>query len=311
MDTLRFYLKNCMLFGVVLVVLLGGQRAYSEIEEQARSEVELWKAKIREAEYLEPAQKVEMLWLGLRNMGWRSKVQPQFTEIAQTYRQIQAVLLALPDHAKWFENEIERRRASPINTLENGTYSDYRYKFLVEALPNLPSPESVRVLGHYLSDDRDPSGNQGDSISLPENSVLACVGLSAIGLRNPPQINRTEWNVDREPWSRWFSKIQSGELAFSFVGQDVEYRFSPDGTVQTMALHKTAEELAAEALPTPVPKSQKGSQASRVATHPVPPTPSKGQTRSWPWILGAVGMLAGILAGLIAWRWMKRLRGPV
>lgn len=232
----------------------------------------------------------------------------RFEVKSKEFSEIQSLMLSTPGHATVLANEVERYRSSPANSQDRYDYNRYRYWYLVETLKHLPSPETIQVLGHYLFDERDPVKNWSDVPPPPENSKLACFSLSSIGLRNPPQIDNDARNADPAPWRLWYSKIQSGELAFSFLGQNVEYRFSPHGIVQKVALHKTAGDLAAE-IPRPPESTPPEAPAiapapSVLAAAPAPPAP---WTRFWPGLVG----IAGIVTGLIAWRWRKRLRKPV
>jgi hypothetical protein len=44
-------------------------------------------------------------------------------------------------------------------------------------------------------------------------------------------------------WKLWWGPIEAGNRAFSFEGQDVEYRFRKDGTYETIARSITTNRM--------------------------------------------------------------------
>ena len=91
--------------------------------------------------------------------------------------------------------------------------------------------------------------------------------------------------------------MKSGQLAFSFPGQLVEYRFKPDGRVESTAL--PASILEQDPKPPAMRVAPSGEHSPR---QPIA-TPS-GQSldfvkRNWLWVVG------GILAMLAGFAWLR------
>ena len=172
----------------------------------------------------------------------------------KVYEEAQEALLAIPGHAHYFADELERLRPDP-----KSNYELFRPKYLAETLKGLPSPETIQVLGHYLSDMRDAPYDENpkyieavrsgkirpsDSTPLPQNAWLATYALSNVGLRNPPFepvgnyiFLRFSPSAESLPKFRaWWEEVKSGKRTFSFVGQTVEYRFKPDGSWETVTI---------------------------------------------------------------------------
>jgi hypothetical protein len=125
-----------------------------------------------------------------------------------------------------------------------------------------------------------------------------------IGLRNPP-VAAERHNEDPETrladTRKWWDDIKSGNRAFSFLGQKVEYRFKPDGTWETIALANPPND-APEA--TKARDSNEERAAKRLSQPPE--RQDHPQTTFWIWLLGGL-----LLAGTIGyWAWRKSVTGP-
>ncbi len=221
-------------------------------------------------------------------------------EKLQIVTDLRARLLSTPGHAQYFANKIERLHESVEGTRRgNQTSFDFwRDLYLRETLSNLPSPETVKVLGHYLDDMRHeaPPG-----FELGENAYLAMVALSRIGLRDSPvqplktyrKIMDDGVDLREEPLTRlrtWYKQVESGELAFSFIGQDVEYRFNPDGTWETIPIANPPDDA---------PRAPGALAPEQQVQQPAPENPDDGQdgggSTLWFWLGGfAVVFSAGI-----------------
>lgn len=149
-------------------------------------------------------------------------------------------LLAVPGHAQYFAEALEDERLafSSDPSSSRTTYDRNRFLYLHDILMNLPSPETVQVLGHYLGDDRDtpPPPRPGqDWLATPANSFIATRALMDIGINHSPvPIHVKPWEQRALDLQRaWWEEVKSGKRSFSFHGQNVEYRFSPEGEVLT------------------------------------------------------------------------------
>jgi hypothetical protein len=137
----------------------------------------------------------------------------------------QAILLSTPGHAEYYGKKLEK---TPM-------HHERRYWYPI--LRNLPSPETVSVLGKLLSDDQERPALAKDHSNIDEyidahpNCDRAAKTLQSM-LANPPVPKEEYFNFERdlEVWRSWWENVKSGKQAFSFEGENVEYRFKPDGT---------------------------------------------------------------------------------
>jgi hypothetical protein len=169
-------------------------------------------------------------------------VRPNTLEVHQ---QMKERLLAIPGHAEYYRDRINESRAemeearrlwvetdrSPEATARFGPAMvnmnrERRWGF--ETLQNLPSPETVRVLGEFLADDRGaeiPEEERKESGESP-NNLLAGAALSRLGIANPPTPPMKHGGQMRDglgTWQQWYAEIKSGRRTFSFTGDDTEY----------------------------------------------------------------------------------------
>ena len=163
-------------------------------------------------------------------------------------QKITSTLMAIPGHAKYFAEELERERAELLPGQYRGDYDKHRREYLQGVLPHLPSAETIQILGRYLEDDRDTPEQRirysgGCVVTLiPGSSWMSCYSLGRIGLRAAPvpgDISKTPYKgseVYLEQARAWWEEVKAGRKTFSFKGQSVEYRFRPDGTWETLAM---------------------------------------------------------------------------
>ncbi len=230
---------------------------------------------------------------------------PRWSDV---YGNARSSLLQIPGHAKYFADELERLRLGPSRE-----YDRLRVRYFTGILRRLPSPETIQVLGHYLDDERDHVPGFDDPVryrevrlypdSYTENARLATYALSRIGLQNAPchritsyNDNRTDyWQENLQKCRDWYAKVKSGKLAFSFIGQNVEYRFKPDGTWETTEIDvvdpppaEQPEQSAIPSVESPAPQDTLDAIESKATS----------SSPLWPW-LAAGGIL--LIAAAI-WR---------
>lgn len=243
-------------------------------------QVSLWTQTLEGASYDIPARKLDKLWLGLRNMGYRLSGGggAHSPEVAALYKRIQEEMLSIPGHAEYFGNRIREANES-LKGPEYGRFvhearNERMYGF--QTLSHLPSPETVKVLGEMLSDtwrkEFNPPPGSEDVVPPPNSLALDAIDkcLQSLPLRDPPSVPRLmAWDDPEEvlvhPWQNWWEEIKSGKRTFSFKGQPVEYRFKLDGTWETIAMAKPPNDG-----PKPEPSR---SEAMRQEKGP-PPSPS-------------------------------------
>lgn len=232
------------------------------------------------------------------------------------YWKAQAALLAIPGHAQYFADALEKERSKlkPGEYMEN--YTDQVSRYLTETLIHLPSPETIKVLGHYLNDDRDtpasPFGG-GDFIPYPGTAMIAFEAFSKIGLRNLPEVDISVADPSFRDFKEyeaaaiqalrllqrkkedalatyraWWLEVESGRQAFSFKGQAVEYRFNPDGTWVSNPIANPPDDAPKPPAPKP-PITSSPEKSPAMAT-----TPSH-QPALWPWFGGVLLVVLGIL----------------
>lgn len=173
---------------------------------------------------------------GLRKTAMRNIYSVEGSD--EVHQLLRESLLSVPGHAQCIADEVERFRkeSEHLGRGNQASYDSKRQVLIDETLRHLPSPETIKVLGNYLYDERDLPPK---ITFLPENSFLACMALSEVGLRDAPVKSRpgfSSWKESVTKQRAWYAQVKAGILPFSFVGQKVEYRFKPDGTWKTIAM---------------------------------------------------------------------------
>ena len=246
----------------------------------------------------------------------------------QVFFNARSALLATPGHAQYFADKLEEERARLKPGVFRGYYTDHVRHYLDETLVHLQSPETVRVIGNYLTDDRDNPASPfltGDAAPYPGTSSIAFKALSRIGLRDLPV---TDMSVERtkpapgEKWTdqqsldvalkgmiayqareegalanlrAWWEEVKAGKRTFSFIGQNVEYRFKPDGTWDTLAMANPPDDA-----PKPVPSTAERPLKPRI---PSEPARESGKSRNhWQWVVISIATLLATLLWLVAKR---------
>jgi hypothetical protein len=162
-------------------------------------------------------------------------------------------LCKIPGHARYIAEEIKREQEEVkdygTNSGPRVTY-DRQRAWRFETLRYLPSPEAILVLGEFLSDDLDtpqPLVSEGSDWgeNARANSFFSSKTISEIGLRDPPA-SRDSFDIQPEKHlattREWWDEVKAGKRAFSFKGQNVEYRFKPDGTWETLAIANPSDD---------------------------------------------------------------------
>lgn len=162
--------------------------------------------------------------------------------------QAQSILMSIPGHAEYYAKQIEVARAKdeaenkhqvalgygPSST----TYDRYRMGAF-ETLANLPSAETVKVLGEFLYDERDyqevsPTLRNDDIREFGTNAGAAAAALSNLRI----DFQRTKQDAGKphylpvETWKLWYEQVKAGTRTFRFEGDPHEYNLSgPVGMV--------------------------------------------------------------------------------
>jgi hypothetical protein len=292
-----------------VVPLFGDSPKWTDEDRRIEAEqVALWDNKLAEVVHDAPNMKFLQLWLGLRNMGHRASIEGHSSDVDEIYRKLQSEFLSIPGHAEYFGKRI-REAYEPLKGANgraaiSDAQNEMMYSFAT--LKNLPSPETVRVLGEMLSDTwrmKRPPPILGDYTYTPESLALSAVGsaLMQLPLREPPNVPGVMAGEDPEvvmvrPWQNWWEEIKSGKRTFSFKGQAVEYRFRPDGTWETIAMANPPDDgsRAETTVAPPEPAPRPAAQAL-----PPPASQASSPSRSYWWLIGcfvaALAMVAFLL----------------
>lgn len=224
-----------------------------------------------------------------RHQGRLSQKALELTDLAASE------LCKIPGHARYFAEEIKREQEEVKQYATNSgprvSYDRHR-TWHFETLRNLPSPETIWVLGEFLSDDVDtPHSSVPEDSDWGEidraNSFFSSMTISEIGLRDAPA-GRELFDIRPEQHlattRAWWAEIESGKRTFSFKGQNVEYRFKPDGTWETLTMANPPDDGPGRPESGPNRPERKSSP---------PPVNIKTETTEWsrPWLLVAAGIL--------------------
>jgi hypothetical protein len=218
-------------------------------------------------------------------------------QMTEEYERMQKSLLreaaAIPGHAHIYADEIERLREArkdPANP-DGALYNIYRDVYLIQRVTLYQSPEAVQVLGNFLHDFRDATPVEDGIVhgGIMENAYNAACALSIIELRDPPLKPllvpaALKYAPDLEGAlarvQEWWEKVESGAIPFSFVGQPVEYRFQPDGSVTSSPIAIPEEERERLEAASREKHRPAGKSAKESAVPESPVTPS----RPFPWL---------------------------
>ncbi len=209
-------------------------------------------------------------FMGLARFGYKS----MDSEQKEIFDKAQSALLAIPGHAKYYQNQIEQTRTflkhykslpkeerfrmeqeyrdRNEDLFDHTNYEGVREKAFV-ILGQLPSPETVAVLGHFLED---PEGRDGkDLLGNPihigsdmgppaPNCGKAYFALGKLGIEHPPVPPSTDedvvLNVERaDAWKQWWSEVKSGKRTYRFIGSPIDY--GPDGPATKEQLERIAK----------------------------------------------------------------------
>jgi hypothetical protein len=184
----------------------------------------------------------------------------------------QSALLAIPGHAKYYQDQIERTRAfvkhyhglsdeeqrkieDQFREQQRDISKEANYEGVCgdafDILGLLPSPETVAVLGHYLED---PEGRDGknllddpihlpgaDVMARPPNCAEACIALGRLGIEHPPvppgnMPDTLRYHERVDVWKQWWNEIKAGKRTYRFIGSPIEY--GPDGPATPEQIEK-------------------------------------------------------------------------
>lgn len=163
--------------------------------------------------------------------------EPELKE-SGVFQMAKAKLINIPGHADFLGREIRRLADAEYNHTSEVASNDRRW--FLHILGQLPSVETVKVLGELLYDERDPTnGSPSDSPYVP-NSVAAAYGLRELNLRDSPPEAEGGARQEVVAWQVWYESIRAGKRTFSFRGVDTIYTIN--GPVGAIAPPKAKRE---------------------------------------------------------------------
>jgi hypothetical protein len=131
-----------------------------------------------------------------------------------------------------------RIRDMLLNTLGHSSYYLDRWKenphhpetrFMFQYFRNLPSPETVGVLGELLSDES-PRPKLADDLSNVDAVMTAypncdkAIEVLSVLLQNPPtEKGHYNFPTDLAVWQEWYERVKAGKETFRLVGDPVDY----------------------------------------------------------------------------------------
>ncbi|GAA5115800.1 hypothetical protein GCM10023212_01110 [Luteolibacter yonseiensis] len=161
--------------------------------------------------------------------------------------------MAIPGYADYYDKKIRRNMDDEV--AKNGKGNERERMWAFQTLEHLPSPETVKVLGELLYDDRDPyKGATGfeDTGAPRPNFRYASMTLTRLGIQKAPMKNKyPDGSVgyddsEVETWKVWYEQVKAGTRTFSFEGDDTIYNLAGrtsvarDGPVQSRPERKVS-----------------------------------------------------------------------
>jgi hypothetical protein len=263
----------------------------NEIKESEQG-LQTWRNFAEEAKVKPSTDLIPKLGLGLRKTTLTSVYVAG--DRLETRKLIQDALLAIPGHAEFYANRINNARAEVDDAFKQGKYPPFNdlldeqmYGF--ETLAQLPSPETVRVLGEFLSDDRgrfDPSPDLSEeeiiarrkSWGQKPNSLLAAKALNDLSLKTRPYPKKQfTHDDDIRPWQLWYQQVKAGRRTFTFEGSPQEYDLT--GPVREARSPDVARVTKRPGVSSEASAVKAGKSSTHFAT---------------PWVAGILIMMAGI-----------------
>ncbi len=153
---------------------------------------------------------------------------------AYKFRTAREILMNFPNPSvtltKWMESQRDLRIKQDIEDKQgirrHEKDADYRPSLVFSAIAQIPTPESVVILGRYLSDRRDEKDMEEFGSFSGGHFRYAAEAFNYMGLKNAPT-RQESFSTDEDyilKWQQWFAEVEAGTRSFSFYGSDVEYR---------------------------------------------------------------------------------------
>jgi hypothetical protein len=261
-------LMKILLLLLALTVFYLGAKAYAlTFEDQFHERLmEVgWKQSLLELDRYSSNERRYILGRALQAFG--SDQIPRDPARQESLEMAQSALLAIPGHAKYYQDKIESLRAEVLanakipeevarmqqegkQPIHGGDYNDFR-KQAFRVLGLLPSSETVAVLGYFLNDPESRDGRNMKGELIPRNDVqpyppncgAAYIAIANLGIENPPGGPKPDrrlydYQLDQvDAWKDWWNEIKAGKRTYRFIGSKIEY--GPDGPASKEAIQRS------------------------------------------------------------------------
>ncbi len=234
-------MKIIIILTFLLIVKAPGEEEWRIKERENEAvQLKLWEGNLEKSETLEGHEKVAFLALGLKSMDYR-KTRPNHSyRVEEIYNQMQSAALATSGYAEYYRDRIieARKKLDAANGITERAEAQTALRSIQSegfgTLRYLPSVETVRVLGDFLSDDRGPPepthGSSPDERELAKlewpNSLSAAMALQGLPLTFKPvkQVSPYPFPIENvHQWQLWYAQVKAGTRTFRFEGDPHEY----------------------------------------------------------------------------------------
>lgn len=163
-------------------------------------------------------------------------------ELSETTQRGLTTLIQNGRYVQVLEEDIKASLGKFANGIWVEMPSTVPLDFDFRALSVIKTPESVMLCGKYLVEPAtQPAQPKAKQVTgecwTPNNaggpSGYAAKALQNMGIKNAPAVDDLGDPVIAL-WQEWFEEVKSGARAISFEGQEVAYRFKPDGSYESL-----------------------------------------------------------------------------
>jgi hypothetical protein len=254
-------MKKLYILFLMIGGLLGAELPPEEIQAQKEG-LEKWRGIAIQAPNMPKEEAILKLSEGLRKTSRSNMYSIEGTQ--EVNRLLRDKLLAIPGHAKYYQQKIEKMRSdlleiSKKNPLEVIKMQQEGMEVIDEpnylsdtesalrTLEYMPSAETVSVLGHFLND---PEGRDGKTLlgnprhrpgdDFPpraSNAEVATDVIRELGIEHPPFKERGTITAEEiDAWKDWWNEVTAGKRTYRFIGSNIEY--GPDGPASKEATQR-------------------------------------------------------------------------
>lgn len=229
---MKFIAIFVLLHSSAFAVKIGNWEFTEEEVAKMHQGLDHWRSFAATASSLPPDKAIPELIIGLRRTTDTSIYLVGDREGVR--KQIQDAFMAIPGYAEYIEKEINDAYLKWGVFPEEGrprhraAYGVKRQE-MFSTLENLPGPQTVRVLGNFLSDHRGGFNPEKETVEqyiesgIPENFQAACNTLREMIDYPPFQHLVSGATGTLEAWTTWYTQVKEGRRTFRFKGNPQEY----------------------------------------------------------------------------------------